>query len=309
MGFTVGGPFGAMMGATAGMMLGGSIGGNLGGNAQASQYGGYPMGMMGGGYGMPNMGMPMMGNMGMMPGMMDPMMGMGGMNPMMGGMNNPMMGGQMGMPFMPGGGNPQQMMMMQMMMQMMQMMQMMMMMNGFPPGMMGGMPTMDPRGFMGVPGGMPAMPPYGHSRPLPPFAMGAGQMNPGMNIPSYGPNANMGQVGGMLNAAAMKYGIPPDLLKAVAWQESGWKTNASSFDGGHGKGVMQIDDRFHQLARTGQVWDPATNIDYGAHYLRDLYNKTGNWQEALRRYNGGRDYPPRIMAHMQSKPWQRHGVA
>jgi hypothetical protein len=210
MGFTVGGPFGAMMGATAGMMLGGSIGGNLGGNAQASQYGGYPMGMMGGGYGMPNMGMPMMGNMGMMPGMMDPMMGMGGMNPMMGGMNNPMMGGQMGMPFMPGGGNPQQMMMMQMMMQMMQMMQMMMMMNGFPPGMMGGMPTMDPRGFMGVPGGMPAMPPYGHSRPLPPFAMGApGNMGSSGAIGSA--TGNLVNIGGKLVDSS----IAPNIMAMI----------------------------------------------------------------------------------------------
>lgn len=129
--------------------------------------------------------------------------------------------------------------------------------------------------------------------------------NPNVGIPSYGPRPNRGQVNNQLEAAAAKYGIPPNILKAVAWQESGWRANASSFDGGHGKGIMQIDDRFHQFARTNQVWDPAQNIDYGARYLRELYDRTGSWASALRRYNGGSDYPPRIFAHAQNQPWAR----
>ena len=107
----------------------------------------------------------------------------------------------------------------------------------------------------------------------------------------------------MLDAASQKYGIPPNVLKAVAWQESKWNAKALSFDGQHGKGVMQIDDRFHQFARTPDVFDPAKNIDYGAKYLSDLYQKTGSWSAALKRYNGGSDYPPKVLALAQQQPW------
>ncbi|MBI3930184.1 MAG: transglycosylase SLT domain-containing protein [Armatimonadetes bacterium] len=134
---------------------------------------------------------------------------------------------------------------------------------------------------------------------------GSNPADPSARIPNYGPNPGAGQVDQMLAAAAAKYGIPPNILKAVAWQESGWRANASSFDGGHGKGIMQIDDRFHQFARTQAVWNPSQNIEYGARYLRELYDKTGSWQEALRRYNGGSSYPPKIFAHAQSQPWAR----
>lgn len=123
-------------------------------------------------------------------------------------------------------------------------------------------------------------------------------------IPSYGANASKAQINEMLAAAARKYGIPEDILKGVAYQESGWRADAKSFDGGHGKGIMQIDDRFHAFARTNDVWDPAKNIDYGAKFLRQLYNETGAWDKALKRYNGSSSYPPLVMAHAQKKPWQ-----
>lgn len=122
-------------------------------------------------------------------------------------------------------------------------------------------------------------------------------------IPNFGPNPSKAQIGQMLDAAAAKYGIPPDILKAVAWQESRWNPRATSFDGGHGKGIMQIDDRFHQFAKTPQVFDPAANIDYGARFLKQKYDETGSWEAALKRYNGGSAYPPIVMAHAQRKPW------
>lgn len=130
--------------------------------------------------------------------------------------------------------------------------------------------------------------------------------DPNVKIPDYGKGANKAQVGEMLDAASKKYGIPPNILKAVAWQESGWNSKALSFDGHHGKGVMQIDDRFHQFARTEDVFDPAKNIDYGAKYLASLYKDTGSWQGALKRYNGGSDYPPKVLALAEQQPWQKY---
>ncbi|MBI3925965.1 MAG: transglycosylase SLT domain-containing protein [Armatimonadetes bacterium] len=122
-------------------------------------------------------------------------------------------------------------------------------------------------------------------------------------IPNYGSNPSRTQIGDQLDETAARYGIDPNMLRAVAWQESTWRADASSFDGGHGKGVMQIDDRYHAFARGDAVWDPAANIDYGAKYLRDLYNQTGSWDRALLRYNGGSSYPGKIRAHMANQPW------
>lgn len=113
------------------------------------------------------------------------------------------------------------------------------------------------------------------------------------------------QIERLLVAAAQKYGIPPDILKAVAWQESRWNPRATSFDGGHGKGVMQIDDRFHEFAKTPQVFDAAANIDYGARFLKEKYDETGTWEKAMERYNGGSDYPPIVMAHVRNRPWSQ----
>lgn len=121
--------------------------------------------------------------------------------------------------------------------------------------------------------------------------------------PSVGANPGKAQIGQLLDAAAQRYGIPADILKGVAYQESGWRADASSFDGGHGKGVMQIDDRYHQFAKTQDVWDPAKNIDYGARYLRGLYDKSGSWEAALKSYNGSSAYPPKVLAHASQKPW------
>lgn len=130
--------------------------------------------------------------------------------------------------------------------------------------------------------------------------------NPDASIPNFGSNPNKAEIEKQLEAAAQKYGVPPDIVKAVAWQESTWRANASSFDGGHGKGVMQIDDRFHQFARTNAVWDPAQNIDYGVKYLSDLHDQYGSWNSALRHYNGGASYPGLINGIAARQPWEAY---
>jgi hypothetical protein len=132
------------------------------------------------------------------------------------------------------------------------------------------------------------------------------QANPTVEVPDLGKTGNKKEIGQMLDAAAAKYGIPPDTLKAVAWQESGWNPNAKSFDGQHGKGVMQIDDRYHEFARTQDVFDPKKNIEYGAKYLSSLKDKYGSWQEALHHYNGGSTYAGKIQNLAQQKPWQKY---
>src|ERR1017187_8967015 len=83
------------------------------------------------------------------------------------------------------------------------------------------------------------------------------------------------QLSAMFDKAAKKFHVPANLLKAVAYHESGWDPRAKSYDGHHGKGVMQIDDRSHKFAKTPAVWNPAENIDYGARLLSDLHQEAG----------------------------------
>ena len=92
--------------------------------------------------------------------------------------------------------------------------------------------------------------------------------------------------------AARRYNLDPDLLAAVAAQETGGPdTNCGANvvgDGGHGRGLFQIDDRWHAFASTPAAMDPAQNADYAAGMLSGLLKQYGgNVHEALSAYNAG----------------------
>lgn len=92
--------------------------------------------------------------------------------------------------------------------------------------------------------------------------------------------------------AAEKHGLDPELLAAVAAQETGGPgSNAGRNilgDGGHGHGVFQIDDRFHAFARTSAAMDPAANADYAARLIAGLLKQYGgDVHKALSAYNAG----------------------
>jgi soluble lytic murein transglycosylase-like protein len=93
-------------------------------------------------------------------------------------------------------------------------------------------------------------------------------------------------------AAAERHGLDPDLLAAVAAQETGGPdANAGRNvvgDGGHGRGVFQIDDRWHAFASTPAAMDPAKNAEYAAGMLSGLLQRyDGNVHAALSAYNAG----------------------
>jgi hypothetical protein len=93
-------------------------------------------------------------------------------------------------------------------------------------------------------------------------------------------------------AAARRYGLDPNLLAAVAAQETGGPgSNAGRNivgDGGHGHGIFQIDDRWHTFASTAGAMDPGRNADYAAGMLSGLFKEYGgNAHEALSAYNSG----------------------
>lgn len=93
-------------------------------------------------------------------------------------------------------------------------------------------------------------------------------------------------------AAAARHGVDPLLLAAVAAQETGGPGSDGGRnvvgDGGHGRGLFQIDDRWHAFARSAAAMDPAANADYAAGMLSGLLHKYGgNVRQALSAYNAG----------------------
>lgn len=91
--------------------------------------------------------------------------------------------------------------------------------------------------------------------------------------------------------AARVYGLDPALLAAVAAQETGGPgSNAGRNvvgDGGHGKGLFQIDDRYHDFARSRAAMDPSRNARYAASMLSGLIRRYGSVRRALSAYNSG----------------------
>src|SRR5947209_10794034 len=87
--------------------------------------------------------------------------------------------------------------------------------------------------------------------------------------------SSRGQVQSLLHRAAADFGLPANLLLAIAWQESGWYQHVIAWDGGIG--VMQIMPYTAVSINIGtgirrdsyHLWD---NIMLGAQYLRWLWN-------------------------------------
>lgn len=94
-------------------------------------------------------------------------------------------------------------------------------------------------------------------------------------------------------ASSARNGVPLHVLLGVASREThcgaliertGWRGDA-----GHGRGVMQIDDRAHPAFVTSHRDDDhAANIEYGAAYLASLARTFGGYTKAaLAAYNAG----------------------
>jgi len=100
-----------------------------------------------------------------------------------------------------------------------------------------------------------------------------------------------GQVIALLHQAAKQYGLPINLLLAIAWQESGWTQHVIAWDGGIG--VMQVMPYTAMGINSGtgirrdpyHLWD---NINLGATLLRWLWhNFHGNLVRIISAYNEG----------------------
>ena len=90
---------------------------------------------------------------------------------------------------------------------------------------------------------------------------------------------------GMIEAAARRFGVDSDLVKAIATAESNMNQDARSYVGAIG--VMQL---MPETAESLGVnpYDEKQNIEGGAHYIRQMLDKfNGNLPNAIAAYNAG----------------------
>lgn len=83
--------------------------------------------------------------------------------------------------------------------------------------------------------------------------------------------------------------LPLFLLTAVGSRETDLDpayTEGAVGDGGHGHGLFQLDDRWHDIPE-GFDTDPRLQAETAAAQLELLYRTEGDWVRALNRYNSG----------------------
>jgi soluble lytic murein transglycosylase-like protein len=112
---------------------------------------------------------------------------------------------------------------------------------------------------------------------------GSKRLLPGGGTPRY-----VGQYSGpylaIAKAAATKYGIPEDLFARLVQQESGWNSGAVSSAGAIGLAqLMPLTAASLGVDPT----DPVENLNGGARYLKNQYDRFGSWRLALAAYNAG----------------------
>jgi hypothetical protein len=102
-----------------------------------------------------------------------------------------------------------------------------------------------------------------------------------------------------------RYNLPACLLYAVGSRETNLRNVVG--DGGHGHGVFQLDDRWHQIP-PGFDSDVAAQTETAARMLADLFARVGDWTKACNVYNSGstdvnqtagHDYGPDVMQRQQ----------
>lgn len=106
--------------------------------------------------------------------------------------------------------------------------------------------------------------------------------------PTYGIPSFRGKYKGqyleLAKSAARRHGIPQDLFLRLVQQESGWNPRALSHAGAIGLAQLMP---FTARKLGVNPRDPAQNLEGGARYLRQQYDRFRSWRLALAAYNAG----------------------
>jgi hypothetical protein len=120
---------------------------------------------------------------------------------------------------------------------------------------------------------------------------------------------------GLITQYASKHSLPPNLVAALIWQESGGNPVAYSQSGA--VGLMQVMPSdglassfqcvggpcFSNRPSTDQLKNPEFNVSYGTRMLAGLVGKTGSLREALKSYgpaNVGYYYADKVLGIYQT---------
>ncbi|WP_298571208.1 lytic transglycosylase domain-containing protein [uncultured Aliiroseovarius sp.] len=106
---------------------------------------------------------------------------------------------------------------------------------------------------------------------------------PTYGIPSFKGNYK-GQYLPLAKSAARRHGIPEDLFLRLVQQESGWNPRAKSHAGAIGLAQLMP---FTARKLGVNPHDPVQNLEGGARYLRQQYDRFRSWRLALAAYNAG----------------------
>lgn len=118
---------------------------------------------------------------------------------------------------------------------------------------------------------------------------------------SHAPHPSTDSVASTLETHAAQHGLEPALVKAVAWQESGWRQDARSSVGAIG--VMQVmpDTAEYVNESLGHgdlnVRETDDNVHLGVAYLRHMKQTLGSTKRALAGYYSG---PGNVKDRLQS---------
>src|SRR5687768_15856740 len=89
----------------------------------------------------------------------------------------------------------------------------------------------------------------------------------------------------LINRAATKHGVDPNLVAAIVRAESGFNPQAVSRAGA--KGMMQLMDGTARGLGVSDSFDPIQNVDGGTRYIGEMLKRFGKPELALAAYNAG----------------------
>jgi len=89
----------------------------------------------------------------------------------------------------------------------------------------------------------------------------------------------------LIARAARRHGLPPALVKAVVKAESNFQPTAISEKGA--RGLMQLMPETADDLGVADAFRPEDNVQGGTRYLRAMYDRFGDWENALAAYNAG----------------------